>query len=79
MKGKIICINASLHRVMLEDKTILDTKTRGKLRNNDIHPVVGDNVIVNVNTKTIIIVGASICAIGLLVYLKRKFKIKIVK
>ena len=33
----------------------------------------------NVNTKTIIIVGASICAIGLLIYLKRKFKIKIVK
>ena len=23
----------------------MDTKTRGKLRNDDIHPVVGDNVI----------------------------------
>lgn len=53
MKGKIICINAAIHKVLLENNTIIDTKTRGKLRNNDIHPVVGDNVIVNVNTKTI--------------------------
>ena len=53
MKGKIICINAAIHRVLLENNTIMDTKTRGKLRNDDIHPVVGDNVLVNVETKTI--------------------------
>ena len=53
MKGKIICINAAIHKVLLENNTIMDTKTRGKLRNDDIHPVVGDNVIVNTDTKTI--------------------------
>lgn len=53
MRGKIICINAAIHKVLLENNTIIDTKTRGKLRNNDVHPVVGDNVVVNINTKTI--------------------------
>ena len=41
MKGKIICVNASLHKVLLENNTIIDTRTRGKLRNEKIHPVVG--------------------------------------
>lgn len=53
MKGKIICINASLHKVLLENNTIIDTRTRGKLRNEKIHPVVGDNVFVDLKTKTI--------------------------
>lgn len=53
MNGKIICINASIHRVLLENNTIMDTKTRGKLRNDNIAPVVGDNVIVDVENKTI--------------------------
>lgn len=53
MKGKIICVNASLHKVLLENNTIIDTRTRGKLRNDKVHPVVGDNVVVDVNTKTI--------------------------
>ncbi len=53
MKGKIIFINASLHKVLLENNTIIDTHTRGKLRNDKVNPVVGDNVIVDVNTKTI--------------------------
>jgi len=53
MKGKIICINKSLHKVLLEDNTIIDTRTRGKLRNEKVFPVVGDNIIVDVNTKTI--------------------------
>lgn len=53
MKGKIICVNASLHKVLLENNTIIDTRTRGKLRNEKIHPAVGDNVVVDVNTKTI--------------------------
>ena len=53
MNGKIICVNASIHKVLLENNTIIDTKTRGKLRNQNIEPVVGDNVIVNTETKTI--------------------------
>jgi len=53
MKGKIICINAAIHKVLLENNTIIDMKTRGKIRNEKIVPVVGDNVIVDVNTKTI--------------------------
>lgn len=53
MLGKIICINASIHRVLLENNTIIDTHTRGKLRNEKVSPVVGDNVIVNEKTKTI--------------------------
>ena len=53
MNGKIICINAAIHRVLLENNTIMDTKTRGKLRNDNIAPVVGDNVIVDVENKTI--------------------------
>ena len=53
MNGKIICINKYIHKVLLSNNTIIDTRTRGKLRNNKITPVVGDNVEVNVNTKTI--------------------------
>ena len=33
MNGKIICINAALHRVLLENNTIIETKVRGKIRN----------------------------------------------
>lgn len=53
MTGKIICVNAAIHKVLLENNTIIDTKTRGKLRNENIEPVVGDNVVVNTETKTI--------------------------
>jgi ribosome biogenesis GTPase len=53
MEGKIICINASIHKVLLKNNTIIETKTRGKLRNEKVVPVVGDNVIVNTETKTI--------------------------
>ncbi len=53
MTGKIICVNAAIHKVLLENNTIIDTKTRGKLRNENIEPVVGDNVEVNTDTKTI--------------------------
>ena len=53
MKGKIICINAAIHKVLLEDNTIIDTKVRGKLRNQKIEPLVGDNVIVDTNNNTI--------------------------
>ena len=53
MKGKIICINAAIHKVLLENNTIIDTKVRGKIRNQRIEPLVGDNVIVDTKTKTI--------------------------
>lgn len=53
MRGKIICINKYIHKVLLENNTIIDTRTRGKIRNQKIVPVVGDNVIVDVNNKTI--------------------------
>ena len=53
MNGKIICVNAAIHKVLLENNTIIDTKVRGKLRNDKVHPVVGDNVVVNTQTKTI--------------------------
>lgn len=53
MPGKIICINKFIHKVLLENNTIVECSTRGKLRNNNIAPVVGDNVIVDVKNKTI--------------------------
>ena len=53
MRGKIICINAAIHKVLLENNTIVDTKVRGKIRNERIEPVVGDNVIVDINSNTI--------------------------
>lgn len=53
MNGRIICINASIHKVLLENNTIIDCKTRGKLRNMDISPVVGDFVIVDTNKQVI--------------------------
>ena len=53
MRGKIICINVGLHKVLLENNTIIDTRTRGKIRNEKIVPVVGDNVIVDVENKVI--------------------------
>ena len=53
MNGKIICINAAIHRVLLDNNMIIDTKTRGKLRNEKVVPVVGDNVIVDLKNNTI--------------------------
>jgi ribosome biogenesis GTPase / thiamine phosphate phosphatase len=53
MNGKIICINKYIHKVLLENNTIIDCRTRGKIRNNNIVPVVGDNVIVDEKNKTI--------------------------
>ena len=53
MNGKIICINKAIHTVLLDDNTIIETRTRGKLRNEKIFPVVGDNVVVDVKKKTL--------------------------
>lgn len=51
--GKIICINKSIHKVLLSNNTIVNCFTRGKLRKEGIVPVVGDNCIVNTSTTTI--------------------------
>lgn len=53
MQGRIICINTSIHKVLLENNTIIDCKTRGKLRNMDIAPVVGDFVMVDTDKQVI--------------------------
>ncbi len=53
MQGRIICINTSIHKVLLKNNTIIDCKTRGKLRNMDISPVVGDFVIVDTDKQVI--------------------------
>ena len=53
MQGRIICINTSIHKVLLENNTIIDCKTRGKLRNMDIAPVVGDLVMVDTDKQVI--------------------------
>ncbi len=53
MKGKIICINAAIHKVLLENNTIIDTKVRGKIRNEKIEPLVGDNCFVDIKNNTI--------------------------
>ena len=53
MNGKIICINKFIHKVLLENGEIIETRTRGKLRQEKVYPVVGDNVIVDINKKTI--------------------------
>ncbi len=53
MNGKIVCINKFIHKVLLENGQVIDTRTRGKLRQEKVYPVVGDNVIVDVNKKII--------------------------
>ena len=53
MNGKIVCINKFIHKVLLENGETIDTRTRGKLRQEHVYPVVGDNVIVDINKKTI--------------------------
>ena len=53
MNGKIVCINKFIHKVLLDNGETIDTRTRGKLRQEHVYPVVGDNVIVDINKKTI--------------------------
>ena len=53
MNGKIVCINKFIHKVLLENGETIDTRTRGKLRQEHVYPVVGDKVIVDINKKTI--------------------------
>ena len=54
MNGKIVKIISNDYTVKLDDNTLINTKARGVFRNNNIVPLVGDNVIVDVNKKIII-------------------------
>jgi len=51
--GKIICINKSIHKVLLNDNTIINCFTRGKLRKQGVIPVVGDNCTIDIKALTI--------------------------
>lgn len=51
--GKIVKINKDFYTILLENFNRVECKTRGKLRNNYIKPVVGDNVKIDINTLTI--------------------------
>lgn len=53
MNGKIICINKYLHSVLLSNEEVIECTTRGKIRNDNIVPLVGDNVIVDYQNKMI--------------------------
>lgn len=53
MDGKIVKLNKNIFTVLFSDGTRLECFTRGKLRNNNISPCVGDSVTVNVNDKMI--------------------------
>lgn len=49
MNGLIIKINSDLHTVKLENDKKIDCKCRGKFRNQNITPLVGDKVYVDTN------------------------------
>ena len=53
MNGKIICINKYLHSVLLSNNEVIECTTRGKIRKDNIVPLVGDNVIVDYQNKMI--------------------------
>ncbi len=53
MEGKIIKLNRNIFTVLLNDGTRLECLTRGRLRNENINPVVGDNVVINLADKMI--------------------------
>lgn len=53
MNGLITKINSDLHTVKLDNNSYIDCKCRGKFRNDNITPLVGDRVIVDVDKKVI--------------------------
>lgn len=53
MEGKIIKLNKNIFTVLLNNGTRLECLTRGKLRNLNISPLVGDNVIIDLKDKMI--------------------------
>lgn len=52
-KGKIIRIISNLYSVLVND-TIIEAKARGKFRKDEISPMVGDEVIIDIEKKYII-------------------------
>lgn len=53
MNGKIIKILSNDYTIKLSNNEIIITKARGVFRNKNITPLVGDNVIVNIDKKVI--------------------------
>lgn len=53
MNGKILSVNKFIYKVLLENNSVIECKPRGRLRNKNIFLVSGDNVRVDVNSKTI--------------------------
>lgn len=52
-KGKIIRIISNLYSVLVND-TIIEARARGKFRKDEISPMVGDEVIIDIDKKYII-------------------------
>lgn len=52
-KGKIIRIISNLYGVLVND-TIIEARARGKFRKDEISPMVGDEVIIDIEKKYII-------------------------
>ena len=52
-KGKIISIISNLYSVLVND-TIIEARARGKFRKDEISPMVGDEVIIDIEKKYII-------------------------
>jgi len=53
MEGKIIKLNKNIFTVRTNDGTLYECLTRGKLRHESVSPIVGDNVEIDIQTKTI--------------------------
>jgi len=53
MNGKIIKILSNDYTIKLDNDDIITCKARGVFRNQNITPLVGDNVIVDINKKII--------------------------
>ena len=49
-KGKIIRIISNLYSVLVND-TIIEARARGKFRKDEISPMVGDEVIIDIEKK----------------------------
>lgn len=54
MNGKIIKILSNLYTVKTNDNKIIEAHARGKFRNDKLTPLVGDNVVVDVDKKYIL-------------------------
>ena len=52
-KGKIIRIISNLYTVVTEDK-IIEARARGKFRKDEVTPMVGDEVLVDIEKSYIV-------------------------